>query len=163
MTMKYIFASTLMLLAMMFVINDTGYSQDRNATASTSTENLLTSQNFVFIAESVLPQRGGLRQLTSRYDLVVAKDSLVSQLPYFGRAFSAPMDPSQAGINFTETDYQYKVTKNRKKGWEVEISPRSVRDVRQMILSVFDNGTASLRVSSVNRQPISFNGFIKQR
>lgn len=54
----------------------------------------LDAKNFVFVAQTMSPLRGGLRQLTSYYDLRVSNDSVISNLPYFGRAYVAPMNPS---------------------------------------------------------------------
>ena len=54
---------------------------------------LITSKNYVFKARTALPMRGSARQLTANYyELKISKDSIVSYLPFFGRAFSAPMN-----------------------------------------------------------------------
>jgi hypothetical protein len=60
--------------------------------------NMVDSSQFVFVAERVTPLRGSTRYLTSRYDVIVKKDSLDCELPYFGRAYQAPIDPSKGGI-----------------------------------------------------------------
>ncbi|MCS3794954.1 hypothetical protein GGD38_000292 [Chitinophagaceae bacterium OAS944] len=53
---------------------------------------------------------------------------------------------------------------NRKKGgWNVTITPKDVQDPRQLTMSIFDNGTASVVVTSYNRQPISFNGYVTDK
>ena len=38
--------------------------------------------------------------------------------------------------------------------------PRDVRDIREYFLSVSEKGYANLRVTSTNRQPISYTGVI---
>lgn len=121
-------------------------------------QKLLDSKRFTFVAQSVTPQRGGFRQLTSRYDLKITPDSLISNLPYYGRAYSAPIDPSSGGINFTSTSFDYTSKVRKKGGWDVIVKPKDGKDVQQMFLSVFENGSATLQVTSNNRQPISFNG-----
>lgn len=132
-------------------------AQDKNVTS------LVESKNFVFIAETVLPLSGQFRQLTSEYDLRVLGDSVVAYLPYFGRAYSAPLDPTQGGIQFTSTDFEYSQQSRKKGGWNISIKPKDARDVRQMTLSIRENGNASLQVNSNNRQSISYNGHIEPR
>ncbi len=92
----------------------------------------------------------------------VMGDSIVTYLPYFGRAYSAPVNLSQGGIQFTSTDFNYTVESKRKE-WEIAIKPRESLDVRELILRVFKNGSASLMVTSNNRQTISYNGIIEAR
>ena len=135
-------------------------AQEKN---ETSAQQLIESKNFVFKAESVNPTRGRFRQLTSEYDLVVAVDTVVAFLPYFGRAYSAPISPSEGGIKFTSSDFEYavkKVDKKKKSSWEVFIRPKNAHDVQELYLTIFDNSRATLRVNSVNRESISFNGYI---
>lgn len=121
---------------------------------------IVEAQNYVFKAQTALPQSGSTRQLTSDFDLQVSKDTIVSDLPYFGRAFTAPLNPSEGPLQFTSTDFQYSVSNRKKGGWDVVITPKDVNDPRQLNLSIFDNGTASVIVTSYNRQPISFNGYV---
>jgi hypothetical protein len=136
-----------------------GFAQDSAATASL--ESRIKDKHFVFVAQTALPQRGSIRQLTSYYDLRVSNDSLVSNLPYFGRAYSAPIDPSQGGLNFTSTSFNYDVKDGKKSGWDIRIKPNKGPDIQEILLSVFDNKTASLQVISTNREPITFRGYIK--
>lgn len=126
----------------------------------TQVKNIVTSQNYVFKALTALPVSGRIRQLNTDFDLRVSKDTIVSYLPYFGRAYSAPMNPSESPLSFTSTQFDYKVTSKKKRGWDVVITPRDLPDPRQIYLSIFDNGTASLTVTSNNSQSISFNGYI---
>ena len=90
-------------------------------------------------------------------------DTLISQLPYFGRAYSAPMDMKGGGIEFTSTDFAYTLEAKKKGRWSISIEPKDEKDVRQMILSVSENGYASLQVLSNNRDPINFNGIVVER
>jgi hypothetical protein len=125
-------------------------------------QEILETKNFIFKAETVTPARGRLRQLTSEYDLVVKPDTVVSFLPYFGRAYSAPINPADAGIKFTSVNFDYSVKSGKKNSWDVAIKPSDAHDVQDLYLTVFDNGRATLRVNSVNRQTISFNGYVSK-
>ncbi|WP_276484898.1 DUF4251 domain-containing protein [Paraflavitalea pollutisoli] len=123
---------------------------------------MIEAQRFVFRPQSANPMRGRLIQLTTEYSVKVGKDTVVSDLPYFGRSFTAPIDPTKGGIQFNSTKFDYKV-ENIKKGWQITIKPSDVSDVQQFFLTVFTNGSASLQVTSTNRTPITFNGQVLER
>lgn len=125
-----------------------------------STEDLIESQRYVFTAQSAQPLRGRQVQLTSIYTLWVSRDTVTADLPFFGRAFAAPLDPDKAGIHFSSTDFTYAVMKRKKGGWDIQIRPKDNRDISQLFLSVFANGNASLQVSSRDRENISYQGYI---
>ena len=129
----------------------------------TTIKNMVEGKNFVFQAQSVQPSRGASRQLSAGYELRISMDTLISQLPYFGRAYSAPMDMKGGGIEFTSTDFAYTLEAKKKGRWSISIEPKDEKDVRQMILSVSENGYASLQVLSNNRDPINFNGIVVER
>ena len=137
-------------------------SSDKEQQKENHIKSLIESKNYVFKAQTVFPLGGRSRILTSDYDLRILGDSVVAYLPYFGRAYSAPIDPSQGGIHFTSTQYDYKMQPN-KKGWNITILPKDTRDARELSLNITTSGYATLMVSSNNRQSISFNGYIAQR
>jgi hypothetical protein len=124
-------------------------------------KSILDSKNYIFKADELKPLRGTRIQLSGEYSLKVFKDTLIAYLPYFGRAFSAPLDPSDAGIKFTSTDFTYSQEKHRK-NWDITFTPTDAKDVKQLILSVFDNGYATLQVNSIRRDPVTFSGYIVQ-
>ncbi|MEP7319290.1 MAG: DUF4251 domain-containing protein, partial [Panacibacter sp.] len=95
--------------------------------------------------------------------LRISKDTIISYLPYFGRAYTAPISPEDGGINFTSTDFEYTTALRKKGGWSIEIKFKDQSQVREMNLTIFDNGRADLFVSSNNRQSISFSGNIRER
>lgn len=138
--------------------NTSGYKNDISAV---TIKNMIDSRHFIFVAETVNPVRGRFRNLTSRYDVTLSSDSLISYLPYFGRAYTAPIDPSQGGIQFTSTDFSYEVTHDKSDKWDVVIKPKDRQDVQQLNFAIFENGTASLNVTSNSRDPISFNGHLQ--
>ena len=134
----------------------------KKASANTAAiKNMIDSGNYVFLAQSAMPLRGNVRHLTTdNYTLKVNPEKITSDLPYFGRAYTAPLDPTQDGIQFTTKDFDYKVTPGKKEGWNVVIKPKDYKDVQQLQLSISSAGYASLQVISVNRDAISFNGII---
>lgn len=141
--------------------NAQGTKQDKQSAKEAAIKNMVDSQNYVFVAQSALPMSGRVRQLTSDYDLRVTKSSVVSYLPYFGRAYQAPLDPTKGGLDFTSKDFNYTVTPGKKSGWTVQIKPNDNKDIQQMTLSISASGYGTLQVTSTYRQPISFNGYLK--
>ena len=122
---------------------------------------MLNNKTFTFVAERVNPLRGRSRHLTSEYDVTVKNDSLVTYLPYFGRAYQAPMDPSEGGLQFTSTNFSYEV-ENNKNHWQVVIRPKDQPGVQELLFTIFNNGNATLNVTSTHKDPIVFNGNIEK-
>ena len=106
---------------------------------------MIESRNYIFKAQMANPQTGTSRHLTTEYDLTIWGDSIISYLPYFGRAYVAPANPSEGGIKFTSTKFEYNPVKNEK-GWEIKIRPKDAREVQQLFLRVFDNATLASRL-----------------
>jgi len=151
-------------LALLISVLINSCSSSKNVVKLNSDEvrNMVDSSRFVFIPERVSPLRGSSRYLTSRYDAVVKKDSITCYLPYFGRAYQAPMDPSKGGIQFTSTKFSYTATPKNNNEWQVTIKPNDYTDVEQLYFNIFGNGTASLNVVSGHRDAISFSGHIER-
>lgn len=137
-------------------------AQDDKNDKETIVKNLVDSKNFVFVPTTVSPLRGGSRPITSDFDMRLYGDSVISYLPYFGRAYTAPIDPSEGGVNFTSKDFEYAAS-HSKKGWNILIKPHDVKEVQELHLSVTTKGYATLQVTSFNRDAISYNGYIRER
>lgn len=72
--------------------------------------------DFTFKATYAYPTGFRSIYLSPFYDVKVNPDTIRSYLPYYGRAYVASMDPSEGGIKFTSTDFDYQVVPGRKKG-----------------------------------------------
>jgi hypothetical protein len=123
-------------------------------------KNIVEAKQYVFIAETAQPVSGRNRQLSPGYKLELRTDTLISDLPYFGRAYTAPIDPAEGGIQFTSTDFEYQVNPGKKGSWDISIKPKNGKDANRFSLYISKSGKASLQVVSNNRQAISFNGYI---
>ena len=121
----------------------------------------IDSKQYVFKARTVMPASGSSRQLTSEYNLTVNQDSIVAFLPYFGRAYVAPIGKTTDGINFTSTDFSYKVDETKNGGWMIGIRTKDAGDVQQVNLNLSKNGYGTLHINSQNRQSISYTGKIE--
>lgn len=132
--------------------------QHANAQETADLQQKIRSKDYVFEARTANPMRGGSIQLTYGYDLRVSPDSIVAYLPYFGRAFTAPVNPSEGGIKFSSVNFEYVARSRKKNGWSITIKPKDVQDIQQLNLTISSDGSTVLQVSSTNRQPISFFG-----
>jgi hypothetical protein len=87
---------------------------------------------------------------------------LVAFLPYYGRAFSAPMTTEENGYKFKSKDFSYTSTQRKKGGWEISINTKDVKNSPKLNLSINENGYATLTIISNNKQSINYNGFLAE-
>ncbi|MBQ8712032.1 MAG: DUF4251 domain-containing protein [Prevotella sp.] len=103
--------------------------------------------------------RYGSRSVTSDFYLELRGDTLRSYLPYLGDAHMPTMSPS-IGLNFEEPVLTYKESKP-KKYTQIDIDVRTREDSYHYVIEIYDNGQAYIRVRSMNRDPISFDGTLE--
>ncbi|MFS8083696.1 MAG: DUF4251 domain-containing protein [Ginsengibacter sp.] len=156
---KYYSITFLSLLGAILLWSCSNTRHDQKPTQA-QLQNIIQNQQFIFAAESVTPQRGSIKILTTPYDVTVKKDTLVSFLPYFGRAYQAPVNPTDVAVQFTSTKFKYSVMPAKKNSWEVKIVPMDNSDIREMIFDIFNDGSASLNILSNYRDAISYRGHI---
>ena len=157
---NYSFSAIISALLLALLLPAGMMAQKKDSIKAAAIREMVTNQQYTFKAQTASPLAGRLRQLTTEYDLKVTKEQIVAYLPYFGRAYSAPLDPSKGGIQFTSKDFDYKLTERKKGGWNVSIKTKDIAEAQQMDLTIFSDGTASLQANSTNRQSISFSGYI---
>lgn len=143
-----------------------GCGASQSATEKAQQAQFLSEQiksfNFEFVATYAYPQNFRPIYLSSPYDVKVSPDTVQAYLPYYGRAFSAPMDPSEGGIKFTSTDFKYEIEKGRKAGnWIIKIITADTNRPFELNFNLWDNGSGSLNVQDRDRQNISFQGSVE--
>lgn len=97
--------------------------------------------------------------LSPYYDVKVSPDTLTVYLPFYGRAYRAPITPDENGYRFTSTDFEYQVIPGKKAGnclIDIKINDQR-RDLR-FYFDIWENGVARLNVSDIDRQSISYQG-----
>ena len=99
----------------------------------------------------------GTSQHVSNYSVTVKDGMLDSHLPFIGQAWRVPYGGGHA-LNFKAKIGSYKVVQTRKDGYEVRIYVKTDEDEHLYLLTVFNNGRASLDVQSGNRDRISYSG-----
>ncbi len=117
------------------------------------------NSTFTFDATYAYPTGYRSVYLSPYYDVKVSPDTVRAYLPFYGRAYRAPMDPREGGFIFTSTDFQYRFVPGKREGnWIVEIDINDLERPVSFSFDIWENGSARLTVNDVNRQPISFQG-----
>jgi hypothetical protein len=156
---KIFFTGTVVLS---LCVCSTSLSAQKSGEKAAAIKSALDNQHYTFYAQYAQPRQGTQRYLTPDYTLAVSKDSVVSFLPYFGRAYSGTgYGSGDGGIKFTSTQFDYKVTAGKKGSQYISIKPKDADNVSQVTLDVFPGGNCTVTVISVNRDPISFSGYLK--
>jgi hypothetical protein len=122
----------------------------------------LTDAHFVFVAETAYPLNMRTVYLTGEFDVTVKKDTVNAYLPYFGRAYVAPMNPYEGGIKFTSSTFEYNIEPGKQKGeWHVKIITLDTPKKYTLDFDIWENGRADLYVLDPDRQAITFHGYLK--
>lgn len=122
----------------------------------------IESGRYTFIPTTAIPMAGKSINLSYSFSLKISKDTISAYLPYYGRAYSAPMSSEEAGINFTSTDFlNLSVFDEKKKTNNVTINIKDNRRKYKLSLQIGENGYATLNVQDNDRQAISFNGRVE--
>jgi len=126
-------------------------------------QKMVYAQEYKFVAQQALPMSGRSVILTPEYDMTVTKDTVMAYLPFFGRAYVAPVHPLEGGIKFQTAKFDYKLQNAKKGGWTVDIAVREAQRLYDIKLHITATGSASLTVIDPTRQTISFHGNIEDR
>lgn len=118
---------------------------------------LIDSKRFTIDVNRAIPMRGRTINLTSPYSLEMRGDSVISYLPYFGRAYSVPYGGGD-GLRFEKSITDYQASFNKKGTAQIQFRTRSDDDTYAFNMQVFSNGSATINVTPVNRQSITFHG-----
>lgn len=117
----------------------------------------IVSENYKIDVNTAMPMRGRNVSLSSPYSLEIRNDSVISYLPYYGRAYSIPYDGGK-GLDFEAPIKEYTMELDKKGAVRIKFSARSPEDYFTYNVRVFSNGSATIDVTMQNRQAISFMG-----
>ena len=139
------------------------------------TQELLASGQFSFNARRAsptnmdvinvmnsMPYNNSARMLNldAGYTVDFTKEKITANLPYFGRMFTASMDPTKNGFNFSSTDFTIDTSKSNSEKTVWTVTLKDQQNIRQMFLEIYKNGKAYLSVNANDRQAISYDGYI---
>lgn len=148
---------TIAFVLSFLLLSHDGFTQE----SKPDMQSLLQSKNYLFTALYAQPLSGNQITLTSTYTLRIAGDSLVCQLPYYGRAYTVENYPvGSNGLMFTSHHFEYTVTAGKHNRYMVAIKINDLTNVQQMYINVSKNGYANLSVTPSNKQAISYYGNI---
>jgi len=116
-----------------------------------------------FVPETMYPAGSRARQVNPGFMLELGPDTLISDLPYIGRAFATPYGSTAGPLNVTLTGFRYTETKDRKGARIINVKPQAGGDIRELTLTCYKNGGAYLQVYFNRRQSIGFRGRIDGR
>ena len=118
---------------------------------------LIVSENYKIDVNTAMPMRGRSIPLTSLYSLEIRNDSVISYLPYYGRAYSIPYGGGN-GLNFKAPLKEYNMKLDKKGNSVITFTARNPEDKFDFRVKVYSNGSTSIDVNMQNRQSISFQG-----
>ena len=151
--------SLLMILCFAGAITQTN-AQD---TTKQPIKTIVDSKHFSFEPINITTGRGSIKQLTPGYIFQINDDTLKTYLPYFGRAYTAPINSSDVGFDFTTTDFTYSVSEGKKNRIIVDVKTNGRVNNVEFSLVVYDNGSAYLRANASDRQSVSYNGKVRAK
>ncbi len=134
-----------------------GMAQEKNAR---SLADAIGHHRFVFYAQWVTDYTGHRRQLTPPYELLVTSDSIRCFLPFAGRMYAVPSAEEQRfmSIDFSSKNFGYEAKQNGKRGWDIRIRPRDVKNAPDLHFSISRQGWTSLTIRSSGRDRVSYEG-----
>ena len=112
--------------------------------------------------DHVYPLRGKSYVVNHGYYLTLRKDTVCSYLPYLGVAYTSHYGGGNA-LDFKAPFTDYVSTVDKKGAYNISFSVQTAMDRFVFHLKVYDNGRSSIYVQPVNRQSISYDGYIDEK
>lgn len=162
---------TFVILLLLVIVSCTTQNSAPKANITT----LLQNNEFTFFAEHANPTgfevanvanklpNAGVSQLLNLdpgYTIQIKKDNLEVTLPYFGRMYTPSMDPDKNSYRFTSTDYQLTKEQGKRGSFLYKIVPNDQRNIRSIMIQIYNNGKAYVTISANDRSTISYDGYI---
>ena len=120
-------------------------------------ENSIRSGYYEIAVNQALPMNGKVWHLTPGYSIRISGDSSYVYLPYYGRAYSAPMT-GEGGIKLAALMSNYKVDYKKEKSYSISFTSKGIDDTYQFLITMWTNGNASINATCNKRQSINYNG-----
>lgn len=122
-------------------------------------EDSIAQHTFKIAVDYVNPLRMPPKHLATGYSVALRGDTVESWLPYFGVAQRADItDNSSSPLIFKERAENLTVKKGRKGAYDIVFATRHRSEYLEYRLSIFPNGSATVDVTSSDRDAISFSG-----
>ena len=123
------------------------------------TSDAIAAKKWRIDIRSMNTMRYGSRMVTPDFYLELRGDTLCSYLPYLGQARVSPMFSPAIGLNFEKPVLSYKESQPKSKKYtQIDIDVKTQEDTYHYVIQLYDSGEAYIRVRSMNRDAISFDG-----
>ena len=158
--MKRVIYLLLIIAFASFLLSGCATSEEKAAQMaelSANVTNALNNRDYKIAIDKMCPMRGSSRHVSFGYSVEVRNDTLISYLPYFGRAYNVPYGGGK-GLNFTAPIESYQEFMKRNGQRHIEIGVANDEDTYFYIIEVFDNGSSSVDVRARQRERISYSG-----
>lgn len=133
---------------------------ENKQTIANAVQTALNQKAFTIHVEQMYPQSGRARTLSSYFSLEIRNDTVFSNLPYFGEAYSAVLGSSK-GLVFDATLSYLEITPEKKGKTKVRFTTRNEEDVYTYTITLWENGSANIYVQPMRRQSISYIGHLE--
>ena len=130
---------------------------ERQAKVAQAVEKALAERHYKVGVSMMFPSRGKAVNVSPDYSLEVKGDTLISYLPYYGRAYNVPYGGGK-GLNFTAPISGYSSEKGRKGATLITIKVNNEEDILTYLLEIYDTGSTSIDVTSRERESIRYSG-----
>ena len=111
---KFLFSSVMILTAWM-MLSGCASAEERAARAAEHAKGVkaaLQERKYEIAVSRMYPSRGTSKSLSYGYSVEVRNDSLISYLPYFGRAYNVPYGGGSA-LNFSAPILNYQESQQK--------------------------------------------------
>ena len=162
--MKYLVLIPLLILVIGTISLAQDAKKEKKAEQYEELLELIESEKYEFIGRKANPQRGPQIDLTTRPNfLSIQSGDATADMPFFGRAYNIGYSSNDGGIKFNGPMESYNMKKNDNKyRVTIKFKVKGVGDTYNCTLSISSLENATLSVTSNNRAPISYNGFIQK-
>ncbi len=149
----------LLSLALVLLAGCASMTPAERAAKAQQVRTALDNRHYKVDVQMMFPRRGPSKNVTSDWSLEVKGDTLVSYLPYIGRAFNIPPGGG-VGLNFTTTITNYQERMKKEGLRQIVIGATNDEDSYTYTLEVFDNGNVTIDVQPRERESIGFGGIL---
>ena len=133
--------------------------QERRLQKQTHIREALANRHFTINVTSAHPLGRPTIMLSTLYSLEVRGDTLVSYLPYYGRAYNIPYGGGK-GLNFTGIIDEYEDVVVKPGEHRIRIGLTNEEDTYIYTITAFESGSSTISVWMRQRTEISFTGTV---
>lgn len=121
----------------------------------------VNTNNFAFVIDHCSSARFGDVYLHNGEELRIKNDSIYANLPFFGIAHTAPIDPLTGGITFSQKINNLLIKEIPMKGWRVELNVQNTPFSYRFRIEIAPDGKSVISVTSPDRSAMTYYGEVK--